>query len=74
MTYYGAKVIHPKTIKPLQNKNIPMYVKSFAKPEDTGTLISIAAELIKSLPVIVVEKNQSLIHMFNIDSSFVAEK
>jgi aspartate kinase len=74
MTYYGAKVIHPKTIKPLQNKNIPMYVKSFAKPEDPGTLISIAEELIKYPPVIVVEKNQSLIHISTKDFSFVAEK
>jgi len=38
-TYYGATVIHPKTIKPLQNKNIPLYVKSFLKPEDAGTVI-----------------------------------
>ncbi|MFT5800541.1 MAG: aspartate kinase [Nonlabens sp.] len=74
MTYYGATVIHPKTIKPLQNKNIPMYVKSFAKPEDPGTLISIAEELIKYPPVIVVEKNQSLIHISTKDFSFVAEK
>ena len=40
MTYYGAKVIHSKTIKPLQNKNIPLYVKSFIDPDGEGTLIS----------------------------------
>jgi len=39
LTYYGATVIHPKTIKPLQNKNIPLYVKSFLKPNDNGTVV-----------------------------------
>ena len=40
LTYYGASVIHPKTIKPLQNKGIPLHVKSYLKPEEEGTLIS----------------------------------
>ncbi len=74
MTYYGAKVIHPKTIKPLQNKNIPMQVRSFVNPNDAGTLISRGEELIKYPPVIVVEKNQSLIHISTKDFSFVTEK
>lgn len=72
MTYYGAKVIHPKTIKPLQNKNIPLKVKSFENPEAPGTLISGASEL-HYPPVIVVEKNQRLLSISTRDLSFVAE-
>lgn len=72
MTYYGAKVIHPKTIKPLQNKNIPLKVKSFINPEGAGTLISGASEL-QYPPVVVVEKNQRLLSISTRDLSFVAE-
>lgn len=72
MTYYGASVIHPKTIKPLQNKNIPMYVKSFLNPEAAGTEIS--SDLEETYPpIIVVEKNQALLHISTLDYSFVAE-
>lgn len=72
MTYYGAKVIHPKTIKPLQNKSIPLYVKSFINPEGSGTCIN--DEIIdKYPPMIAVEKNQALIHISTKDFSFVAE-
>ena len=72
MTYYGAKVIHPKTIKPLQNKNIPLKVKSFENPESPGTLISGLSEM-QYPPVIVVEKNQRLLSISTRDLSFVAE-
>lgn len=72
MTYYGAKVIHPKTIKPLQNKNIPLRVKSFENPENPGTLISGFADL-RYPPVVVVEKNQRLLSIRTRDLSFVAE-
>ncbi len=72
MTYYGASVIHPKTIKPLQNKNIPLYVKSFLNPEAAGTEIS--SDLEETYPpIIVVEKNQALLHISTTDYSFVAE-
>ncbi len=72
MTYYGASVIHPKTIKPLQNKNIPMFVKSFLDPEAAGTEIS--SDLEETYPpIIVVEKNQALLHISTLDYSFVAE-
>ncbi len=72
MTYYGAKVIHPKTIKPLQNKSIPLFVKSFVNPDGEGTMIS---ENLESTypPVIVVEKNQALLQVSRRDFSFVAE-
>jgi aspartate kinase len=74
MTYYGAKVIHPKTIKPLQNKNIPMYVKSFIHPENPGTLISEEGDNLQYPPVIVVEPDQVLLHISTRDFSFVAER
>lgn len=73
MTYYGAQVIHPKTIKPLQNKSIPLYVKSFLDPEAPGTEISSDTEDTYP-PIIVVEKNQSLLHISTTDYSFVAEQ
>ncbi len=72
MTYYGASVIHPKTIKPLQNKNIPLYVKSFLDPEAPGTEISSDTEETYP-PIIMVEKNQALLHISTLDYSFVAE-
>lgn len=72
MTYYGAKVIHPKTIKPLQNKSIPLFVKSFINPSGTGTCIS--ADVEENYPsMIAVEKNQALLYISTRDFSFVAE-
>jgi len=72
MTYYGAKVIHPKTIKPLQNKNIPLYVKSFIDPAGEGTLITSDVEE-QYPPVVVVEKEQVVLQIATRDFSFVAE-
>ncbi|MFK7936202.1 MAG: aspartate kinase [Saprospiraceae bacterium] len=72
MTYYGAKVIHPKTIKPLQNKNIPLYVKSFIDPEGSGTFISDEVDE-RYPPMVAVEQNQALLHISTRDFSFVAE-
>lgn len=72
MTYYGAKVIHPKTIKPLQNKNIPLYVKSFIDPEGSGTLIS--SEVADNYPpMVALEDDQALLQISTKDFSFVAE-
>lgn len=72
MTYYGAKVIHPKTIKPLQNKNIPLYVKSFVDPKGEGTLISSEVEDLYP-PMVAVERNQAMVSISTRDFSFVAE-
>ena len=72
MTYYGAKVIHPKTIKPIQNKGIPLYVKSFIEPEGSGTYISAEVED-NYPPMIAVEGDQALLHISPKDFSFVAE-
>lgn len=73
MTYYGAKVIHPKTIKPLQNKNIPLLVKSFIDPDGKGTMISDMIEQ-RYPPMVVVEKDQVLLHVSRRDFSFVDEE
>lgn len=72
MTYYGAKVIHPKTIKPLQNKSIPLYVKSFKNPEAEGTFIGPDVDDFYP-PMVAVEKGQALITISTRDFSFVAE-
>jgi aspartate kinase len=72
MTYYGAKVIHSKTIKPLQNKSIPLYVRPFGDPDSLGTIITDDTG-ISYPPVIVIEPNQCLLHISTQDFSFVAE-
>lgn len=72
MAYYGAQVIHPKTIKPLQNKKIPLYVKSFLQPGDEGTVIH--SKNIQGLPPIIVYKKTQVLMQFNSkDFSFVNE-
>ena len=70
MTFSGAKVIHPKTIKPLHNKNIPLYVKSFTVPIDEGTVIKPDAVLKKVIPVFIKKENQMLISFLPKDFSF----
>jgi aspartate kinase len=73
MAYYGAQVIHPKTIKPLQNKNIPLYVKCFLDPALSGTVIHNRS--LKNLPpIIVIKENQAMIELSSKDFSFVEEK
>ncbi|MBC8046712.1 MAG: aspartate kinase [Fimbriimonadaceae bacterium] len=74
MTYYGATVIHPKTIKPLQNKQIPLYVKSFIYPDLPGTVIHFDDAEIYYPPVLVVKKDQTLLSIRTTDFSFIAEK
>lgn len=72
LAYYGATVIHPKTIKPIQNKSIPLYVKSFLKPDTEGTVIS---NVNKQLPIpsFIFKVNQILITLYPKDFSFIAE-
>jgi len=72
MAYYGAPVIHPKTIKPLQNKGIPLYVKSFLNPEAEGTIIH-NSPLGKLPPIIVYKRSQVLVELSSRDFSFVGE-
>ena len=71
MTFSGAKVIHPKTIKPLHNKNIPLYVKSFLSPEGEGTMVKADPTLKKVLPVFIRKEEQILISILPNDFSFV---
>jgi aspartate kinase len=73
MAFYGAQVIHPKTIKPLQNKSIPLYVKCFLDPRLPGTLIH-AKHITGLPPIIVLKQNQVLIHLRSKDYSFVGEE
>ena len=73
MTYYGAQVIHPKTIKPLQNKNIPLRVRSFNNLEDQGTRIH-NVPLPDDIPCIIVYKRSQVLLTFTTkDFSFMAE-
>ena len=72
MAYYGAQVIHPKTIKPLENKNIPLHVRCFLNPSLPGTVIS--EQPVHHLPpIIVVKENQVLMQMSSKDFSFIGE-
>ena len=72
MAYYGAQVIHPKTIKPLQNKNIPLFVKCFLDSGLPGTVIHNG--VVRGLPPIIVLKTaQVLVHLHSKDFSFVGE-
>jgi aspartate kinase len=72
LTYYGASVIHPKTIKPLQNKNIPLHVKSFLQPQEEGTIIKDGDKRL-NIPSYIFKINQVLISIQPKDFSFIAE-
>jgi aspartate kinase len=74
LSYYGASVIHPKTVQPLQQKNIPLYVRSFLDPEAPGTTISANAERDAQIPSYIVKFNQVLVTFSTKDFSFIAEK
>ncbi len=73
MTYYGASVIHPKTIKPLQNASIPLLVKPFLNPQETGTVIKNIPHTHDIEPAIIVKKDQVLISLSTKDFSFITE-
>lgn len=73
MTYYGASVIHPKTIKPLANEHIPLYVRSFYHPDTPGTVIR-DEEGFTPVPAIILKDNQCLISFYVRDFTFVNEQ
>ena len=73
MTYYGATVIHPKTIKPLENKNIPLRVRSFLSPKETGTSVGNYSTTKPLVPCFIFKTNQILLSISAKDFSFVAE-
>ena len=72
LTYYGASVIHPKTIKPLQNKNIPLFVKSFINPQETGTIVK-DSDKRSTATSYIFKVNQILLSIQPKDFSFIAE-
>jgi aspartate kinase len=72
LSYYGASVIHPKTIQPLQNKEIPLYVKSFLNPELTGTAIKKNAK--NNIPCFIMKDKQVLVSLSSKNFSFIAER
>ncbi|WP_207426349.1 aspartate kinase [Pedobacter sp. SYSU D00535] len=72
MTFYGATVIHPKTIKPLQNGKIPLYVKPFLDPHAPGTCIK-ESEVVITQPAIIVKNNQVLLSISTKDLAFITE-
>lgn len=73
LAYYGATVIHPKTIKPLQNKKIPLYVKSFIAPDEKGTIINEQQSPLP-IPCFIFKVNQVLISISPKDFSFILEE
>lgn len=74
LSYYGASVIHPKTIKPLKEKGIPLYVKSFINPKKKGTKIFKRKSIEPLLPCYIVKKNQILLSFIKKKFSFITEK
>jgi len=74
LAYYGATVIHPKTIKPLQNKSIPLYVKSFVDPSLEGTIISQSTEFDTLVPSFIFKMNQVMFEVTPKDFSFIVEE
>jgi aspartate kinase len=74
MAYYGATVIHPKTIQPLQSKHIPLFVKSFLNPEAQGTIVGVTKEEEATIPTLISKGNQLLISFSTKDFSFIAEE
>jgi aspartate kinase len=74
LAFYGATVIHPKTLQPLQRKEIPLFVKSFVNPLLSGTKVSKGADLEPHTSCFIVKKNQLLISLSTIDFSFIMEE
>ena len=74
MAFYGASVIHPKTIKPLENRNIPLFVRSFAKPNNNGTIITNGVELEPKIACYTHKENQILLSISTKDFSFIIEE
>ena len=73
MAFYGASVIHPKTIQPLQSKEIPLYVRSFIDTNLTGTRVSRGVAIAPLVPCLIVKKQQILVSISTLDFSFMVE-
>ncbi|MCR5589664.1 MAG: aspartate kinase [Bacteroidales bacterium] len=73
LAYYGASVIHPKTVKPIQNKGIPLYIRSFITPESEGSVIGNCHTINPETPLYIFKNNQILLSILPRDYSFIAE-
>lgn len=73
LAFYGASVIHPKTLQPLQRKGIPLHVKSFLRPADPGTTVGSGEGIEPEVPCFIVKKNQVLMKLSSLDFSFIVE-
>lgn len=74
LAFYGASVIHPKTLQPLQQKEIPLFVKSFNHPEELGTMVAKGKGIEPVIPCFIVKKNQALISLSSLDFSYIVEE
>lgn len=73
LAFYGASVIHPKTLQPLQGKEIPLHVKSFLNPKNAGTTVGRGIGIEPEVPCFIVKKNQVLMKLSSLDFSFIVE-
>ena len=74
LSYFGATVIHPKTIQPLQHKEIPLYVKNFNNSSAEGTIITKGADMEPLIPCYIIKKNQIFLSISALDFSFIVEE
>ncbi|MFD2915059.1 aspartate kinase [Psychroserpens luteus] len=74
LAFYGASVIHPKTLQPLQQKEIPLFVKSFLNPKNAGTRVGKGVGIEPNVPCYIVKKNQVLISLSSLDFSYIVEE
>lgn len=74
LAFYGASVIHPKTLQPLQAKEIPLFVKSFVNPEQPGTMVGRGKKIEPNIPCFIVKKGQVLISLSSLDFSYIVEE
>lgn len=73
LAFYGASVIHPKTLQPLKAKEIPLYVRSFVQPQEQGSAVCNVACLEPQIPCFILKQNQYLISLSSLDFSFIEE-
>lgn len=74
LAFYGASVIHPKTLQPLQGKEIPLHVKSFINPSEDGTTVGRGTKISPEIPCFIVKKDQVLLKLSSLDFSFIVEE
>ncbi|WP_055436038.1 aspartate kinase [Lacinutrix algicola] len=74
LAFYGASVIHPKTLQPLQRKEIPLHVKSFINPENAGTTVNKSQGIEPKVPCFILKQNQVLLSLSTLDFSYVVEE